>query len=104
MKPSLELLIEDIKFDIIEIENTSESDFKKVYEIYTKLYDRFENLKEESFSSNDKFERFESYKKMYRNSGLNIENGIKNGLYTEHNFFQIKEDLKLLSTYLTILQ
>ncbi len=104
MKPILELLIEDIQYDIIEIENTSESDYIKVYEIYTKIYNRVDALKRDAFNSDFRYERFEVYKKMYRNNDLAIENGLKHGLYTEHNYFLVKKSLEELSICLAISQ
>ncbi|WP_291101302.1 MULTISPECIES: hypothetical protein [unclassified Flavobacterium] len=106
MKPTLELLIEDIKYDIIEIENTNEIDFVKVYNIYTSIYNRCENLKRESFESDEKFERFSKSITLYRSSDFITEEWLKDGVdfCISNNYSKIREDLKMLSSYLRIAQ
>lgn len=100
MKPTLELLIEDIKYDIIEIENTNEADYLKVSEIFVNIYKRVDALNRNDFTSDYKYELFESNKKLYRNNGFMLENGIKHGLYSEHKYYHVRADLERLSTYL----
>lgn len=100
MKPILELLIEDIKYDILEIENTDESEYEKVSEIFINIYKRVDALDRNDFNSDYKYELFESNKKLYRDSGFMLENGIKHGLYSTHKHLQVRLSLESLTTYL----
>ena len=80
MTPTVELLLQDIEYEQMDIENLSEDDFKQVFDTYTSLYNRCLNLKKEDFDSAEIYERFIRHVKSSNNSNFITLNWLEQGI------------------------
>jgi len=77
MSPIIELLIQDLKYEIEDIEDINPSEYERVLLTYESLYNRCLKIKEEDFINKENYERIMKNIKIIYNSDFMLLNALK---------------------------
>lgn len=102
MKPTVELLVQDIEDETEDIENFSSEDSQEILKILNQLYFRCINLNEEDFETKEVYERTMQTIRMLMISDAHIIRGLEYNIdsATQMNFSEVKKLFDSISSAL----